>query len=117
MTISPKVVAITLLVMGVTYLVISENNAPAISVSNQKYANFEDSELDMIRYIIDKACTMYASNYDMISIYIYGQFGYFRDGFWNVAVYRKQDLNTNFYLTGTYDEIHHNKRYYQVTDA
>lgn len=37
-------------------------------------------------------------------------------GFWNIAVYRKQDENTNFYLTGTVDATHTNKRYYQVVN-
>jgi hypothetical protein len=38
-------------------------------------------------------------------------------GYWNVAVFTRQDLNAKFYLTGTYDSNHLNKRYLQVLDS
>jgi hypothetical protein len=36
--------------------------------------------------------------------------------YWNVAVYGRQDFNAKFYLTGTFDTTHQNKRYFQVSD-
>lgn len=34
----------------------------------------------------------------------------------NVVIYRKQDWNANFVITGLYDEYHQNRRYFQSTE-
>lgn len=85
--------------------------------STEKYANFNDTELKKIRSIIHRAGTNFSASYDMVAAYIQGQMNNSYTTYWNVAVYHAKDFNSNFYLTGMYDETHNNKRYYQVTDA
>lgn len=52
----------------------------------------------------------------MLSLFIQLQVNQTFPSLWNVAVFRKQDLNSNFYLTGTPDSTHTNKRYYEVAN-
>ena len=48
-----------------------------------------------------------------MSKFIWGEMNNTYNSHWNVLIYRKQDWNANFFLTGLYDEYHKNKRYFQ----
>ncbi len=60
---------------------------------------------------------MYSNNYSALADYVKNEVRLTYPGYWNVAVYSSQDYNSRFYLTGTYDSAHENKRYFQVTDS
>lgn len=98
------------------YLMADETHTTLSVSSDEKSANFNDTELKKIRNLIHKAGTEFGSSYDMVSTYLQSQLNHTYPSFWNVAVYNKKDWNVNFYLTGTIDDGHRNKRYYQVTE-
>lgn len=60
---------------------------------------------------------MYRGNYSALAEYVKNEVRLTYPGFWNVAVYNSLDYNSRFYLTGTYDSAHQNKRYFQVIDS
>lgn len=57
---------------------------------------------------------MFSTNYDNVALYVYGELNFSIPCFWNVVVYPPQDFNTNFYMTGLYDETTPNKKFYQA---
>lgn len=60
---------------------------------------------------------MYSTNYSALADYVKNEMKMAYQSYWNVAVYNSQDYNSRFYLTGTYDSTHQNKRFFQVTDS
>jgi hypothetical protein len=112
-----KLLLVVLLAIATTVVTLEIEQVPIAPNGEEFVANFDDNQADQIRFIIQKAGTMYSSNYDMVSLYIYGEIGFTFPGFWNVAVYRSKDVGTTFWMTGLYDEGHINKRYYKKTDV
>ncbi len=80
-------------------------------------ANFSENDKTDLRFIISKAGIMFSNNYGALADYVKNEVRAAYQGYWNVAVYNSQDFNSKFYLTGTYDSIHQNKRFFQVTDS
>ncbi len=60
---------------------------------------------------------MYSTNYSALADYVKNEVRLTYPSYWNVVVYNSQDYNSRFYITGTYDSLHQNKRFFQVTDS
>ena len=83
----------------------------------EKSANFSQNDIQNIRGIFTKACIIWAYNYGELANYVRTEMKYNFGSYWNVVIYNKVDYNAKFYITGTYDSTHLNKRYYQVDDS
>lgn len=70
-----------------------------------------------MRWIVTKGGILHNNNYTALAEYVKDQVRLTYPSFWNVVVYDRRDYNTRFYITGTYDSTHLNKRYYQILDS
>jgi hypothetical protein len=104
------VIAIAVILsLGFVYLETSKFQY--ISQMEETSANFSSEDLIQVRVFIAAAAQFYPFNLPVLSNLvkdnIQNQFG----SWWSVTIFDSVDLNAKFYMTGTYDTNHQNKRY------
>lgn len=110
-TVTVVITLLALLLIGL------QNFNKPIFATEESSANFSENDKVNLRFIIYKAGSLFNPSRELIASYIKNETQLTFSGFWNVAVFTRQDLNAKFYLTGTYDSTHLNKRYFQILDS
>lgn len=108
---------IALAITSAALLTLLFSTSTSIPQMTETSANFSENDKSQLRFVVSKAGIMFNSNYSALAEYVTNEMRVTYASYWNVLVYSRQDYNAKFYLTGTYDSAHQNKRYFQVTDS
>lgn len=97
-----------LLSVGYVYLETQLNETPQMEETS---ANFSKEDLVQVRMLITSAAEFHPYNIQACANLVNDNMGQFFGSWWSVTIFDSADLNAKFYMTGTYDSNHQNKKY------
>lgn len=108
-SISTVLAIAVILSLGFVYLETSQFQS--IPQMEETSANFSNDDLIQVRIIIALAAQTHPFNLPSLANLINDNMQSYFGSWWSVTIFDSADLNAKFYMTGTYDGNHLNKKY------